>query len=84
MLVLPGGLAGIEENLAWIAGNLAPTVTISLLAQYRPAHRVPRVEQLADLDRSISRDEWQRAVAALEQHMTGDRTMCTLVKSVFL
>ena len=81
MLVLPERLAGIEENLAWIAGNLAPTVTISLLAQYRPAHHVPRVEQLAELNRGISRREWRRAVAALEQHMEGDRHH---VQGVFL
>ena len=73
MLVLPEGLAGIEENLAWIAHNLAPTVTISLLAQYRPAHRVPGTPDLADLDRGISRSEWQRAVTAFETHMEGDR-----------
>jgi len=81
MLVLPGGLAGIEANLDWIANNLAPTITISLLAQYRPAHRVPRVEQLADLARGIDREEWQRAVAALEEHMEGDRNH---VQGVFL
>jgi putative pyruvate formate lyase activating enzyme len=73
MLVLPEGLAGIEENLAWISHNLSPTVAISLLAQYRPAHRVPRVEALADLARGITRNEWRRAVAALEEHMEGDR-----------
>jgi putative pyruvate formate lyase activating enzyme len=73
MLVLPEGSAGIEENLAWIARTLAPTVTISLLAQYRPAHRVPRVPDLAGLDRGINRDEWRRAVTALEAHMEGDR-----------
>jgi putative pyruvate formate lyase activating enzyme len=73
MLVLPEGLAGIEENLAWIASNLSPMVTISLLAQYRPAHRVPRTSELSDLDRGISRAEWRRAVAALETHMEGDR-----------
>jgi len=73
MLVLPGGFAGIEENLAWIARNLAPTVTISLLAQYRPAHRVPRTPELADLNRGINHEEWRWAVAALEEHMEGDR-----------
>ena len=73
MLVLPEGLAGIEENLAWIALNLAPTVTISLLAQYRPAHRVPKIEELANIARGINQEEWQRAVTALEQHMKGDR-----------
>ncbi len=73
MLVLPGGLAGIEDSLSWIARTLSPTVTISLLAQYRPAHRVPRTPELADLDRGINRDEWRRAVTALEAHMEGDR-----------
>jgi putative pyruvate formate lyase activating enzyme len=72
MLVLPGGLAGVEDNLAWIARTLSPTVTISLLAQYRPAHRVPRTPDLADLDRGISRNEWRRAVSALESHMEGE------------
>jgi putative pyruvate formate lyase activating enzyme len=73
MLVLPGGLAGIEESLAWIAGELSPKVAVSLLAQYRPAHRVPCTPELADLDRAISRDEWRQAVEALERHMEGDR-----------
>jgi putative pyruvate formate lyase activating enzyme len=73
MLVLPEGLAGIGENLAWIARTLSPTVAISLLAQYHPAHRVPRNPGLANLDRGISRGEWRRAVAALEEHMEGDR-----------
>jgi len=73
MLVLPEGLAGIEENLEWIARNLSPRVTISLLAQYRPAHRVPGSADLHDLDRRISREEWRRAAAALTEHMEGNR-----------
>jgi putative pyruvate formate lyase activating enzyme len=73
MLVLPEGLAGIEDNLEWIARNLSPRVTISLLAQYRPAHRVPGRTDLHDLDRRISREDWRRAVEALTEHMEGDR-----------
>jgi putative pyruvate formate lyase activating enzyme len=73
MLVLPEGLAGIEENLEWISQHLSPTVAISLLAQYHPANRVPHTPELVDLDRPISRDEWRRAVAALTEHMEGDR-----------
>jgi putative pyruvate formate lyase activating enzyme len=73
MLVLPESLAGIEENLEWIARNLSRRVTISLLAQYHPAHRVPRTPDLADLNRAVNRDEWRRAVAALAEHMEGDR-----------
>jgi putative pyruvate formate lyase activating enzyme len=73
MLVLPEGLAGIEENIEWIARNLSPRVTISLLAQYHPANRVRGNSSLHDLDRRISTTEWRRAVAALCEHMEGDR-----------
>lgn len=73
MLVLPEHLAGIEENLSWLAQNLSPEVAISLLAQYRPAHRVPRSPGLEDLDRTITRDEWRCAVESLHRHMQGNR-----------
>jgi putative pyruvate formate lyase activating enzyme len=73
LLVLPEGLGGVEANLAWIARALSPTVAVSLLAQYRPSHRVPRSPDFAELDRGISREEWNRAMAALEKHMEGDR-----------
>ena len=72
MLVLPGNLAGIQDNLRWLAHNLAPTVAVSLLAQYRPAHRVPRSPTFSDLNRPITRDEWHQAVDALKKHMGGD------------
>jgi putative pyruvate formate lyase activating enzyme len=81
LLVLPEGLGGVEANLAWIARTLSPTVAISLLAQYHPSHRVPGSADFGDLDRAISREEWQRAVAALEKHMEGDRHH---VQGVFL
>jgi putative pyruvate formate lyase activating enzyme len=73
MLVLPDGLAGIESSIAWVAETLSPKVAISLLAQYRPAHRVARTHDYPDLERRISADDWRRAVLALEQHMAGDR-----------
>jgi len=73
MLVLPEHLAGIEANLDWIAQNLSSTVAISLLAQYRPAHRVPRSSIFADLNRPITREEWHQAVDSLEKRMEGDR-----------
>ena len=73
MLVLPESLAGVEENLEWVSRTLSPSVAISLLAQYRPAHRVPRSRALSDIDRTLTRDEWRRAVEALEQHMEGER-----------
>jgi uncharacterized Fe-S radical SAM superfamily protein PflX len=73
MLVLPENLAGIEANLEWIAAALSPRVAISLLAQYRPAHRVHSSVDFAPIQRGITRDEWRQAVEALETHMEGDR-----------
>jgi putative pyruvate formate lyase activating enzyme len=73
MLVLPQGLAGIEESLAWVARELSPRVAISLLAQYHPAHRVLSTDDFPELARRISPEEWRAAVAALERYMAGDR-----------
>ena len=73
MLVLPDGLAGIDDSLAWVAHDLSPTVAISLLAQYHPAHRVRTTGDFPDLARRISPAEWRAAVAAVERHMVGER-----------
>jgi putative pyruvate formate lyase activating enzyme len=73
MLVLPGGAAGTAENLRWVSRQLSPQVAISLLAQYRPAHRVIGSRDYPDLTRRISAGEWRTAVEALETHMSGDR-----------
>jgi putative pyruvate formate lyase activating enzyme len=73
MLVLPEGLAGIDESLEWVSRTLSPMVAISLLAQYRPAHRVRSSGDYPDLGRCLTAPEWAAAVAALERHMTGDR-----------
>jgi len=73
MLVLPNQLAGIEESLEWISENMSPRVAISLLAQYRPSHRVVRTHDYPELERRISGDEWRNAVDAVLTHMEGDR-----------
>ena len=73
MLILPGGLAGVEANLEWVARELSPELAISLLAQYRPAHRVVSSSAFGDLRRGITADEWQAAARALRRHMEGDR-----------
>ncbi len=73
MLVLPDNLAGIEKNIEWIAAELSPKIAVSLLAQYRPSHRVLRLNEFRDLDRRITAAEWRQAADALRRHMTGDR-----------
>ncbi len=53
-LILPNGLAGSEESLTWLARDLSSTVTVSIMSQYTPMHRAPRVPLLS---RKITADE---------------------------
>jgi putative pyruvate formate lyase activating enzyme len=73
MLVLPDNLAGIDDSLAWAARELSPRVAVSLLAQYRPAHRVLHTRAFPELARGITAAEWRQAVDSLRRHMEGER-----------
>jgi putative pyruvate formate lyase activating enzyme len=66
MLVLPNGVAGVGESLAWIAETLSPRVAISLMAQYYPIHRAAKDARYAALSREIAAEEWEEALAQLE------------------
>jgi putative pyruvate formate lyase activating enzyme len=72
VLVLPGDLAGVERSLEWMADHLSPRVAISLLAQYRPAHRAAGTTSFPELARPITGGEWHAAVTALERIMEGN------------
>jgi len=62
-MVLPGGLAGTAEVLEWIARELSPTVHVSLLSQYFPAHRSLGHPLLG---RKLSWEEYDAAMASFE------------------
>ena len=68
VLVLPNGVAGVGESLAWIAETLSPKVAISLMAQYYPIHRAAGAERYAALNRSITAAEWAEALSTLESN----------------
>jgi putative pyruvate formate lyase activating enzyme len=61
-LVLPNGLAGSEESLTWLAKEISPAVTVSVMSQYSPAYRAGRVPLLS---RSISAAEYMTVVNLL-------------------
>ena len=61
-LVLPNGLAGSEESLTWLAKELCPTVTVSIMSQYIPMHRATRIPLLS---RKISSDEYETVLQLL-------------------
>lgn len=62
-MVLPGGIAGTGPVLQWIAQELSPTVHVSLLAQYFPAHRALGHPLLG---RKLTWEEYEAAIAAFE------------------
>jgi putative pyruvate formate lyase activating enzyme len=61
-LILPNDLAGSEESLRWLAKEVSPKVTVSLMAQYYPTHRA---KQHPLLSRIINASEYGAALKAL-------------------
>jgi putative pyruvate formate lyase activating enzyme len=63
-LVLPESGAGTRETLAWIAEHLGRETHISLMRQYFPAYRAA---ETPGLERKLTDEEYEDAVAALEE-----------------
>lgn len=58
-LILPDGLAGSRQTLKWLASELSPEITVSIMSQYHPAYRARQYPSLA---RTIRRAEYQEVV----------------------
>jgi len=67
LLVLPGGLAGEEDSLRWLAAELSPEVAVSLMSQYRPTHRAADPDLPEALARRLSAREYRRALEVLRE-----------------
>ncbi len=61
-LILPNGLAGSHESLAWLVNEVSPEVTVSVMAQYYPTHRALKIPELA---RKITVPEYEEVVGLL-------------------
>lgn len=64
-LVLPGGLAGTEQVLAFLAQEISPHTYLNLMDQYRPCYRADEYPPLA---RTITAEEYQEARALAKRH----------------
>jgi putative pyruvate formate lyase activating enzyme len=62
-MILPQGLAGTRQVLGWIANQLSPSVHVSLMAQYFPAHRAVGHPSLG---RKVSGAEYLDALEAFD------------------
>ncbi|MFC2020363.1 radical SAM protein [Chloroflexota bacterium] len=63
-LILPNGLSGSGESLNWLVSQVSPEVTVSIMSQYFPAHRAPKIPALS---RKITLSEYEEVVKLLER-----------------
>ena len=64
-LVLPGGLAGTEGVLKFIAQELSVDTYINVMDQYRPCYKA---SDRPPLNRKITDKEWQEALALAKKY----------------
>ncbi|MFC1957226.1 radical SAM protein [Chloroflexota bacterium] len=63
-LILPNGLSGSRESLTWLAEEVSPAVTVSIMSQYFPSHRAWRIPALA---RTLSAPEYSEVVELVDR-----------------
>jgi putative pyruvate formate lyase activating enzyme len=63
-LVLPNQLAGSEESLTWLAEEVSPAVTVSIMSQYYPSHRALRIPALS---RTLTTAEYAGVLRLVER-----------------
>ncbi len=63
-LVIPGGLAGSGESLTWLARDVSPHVTLSLMAQYFPSHKASHMPLLS---RRITAQEYVDVIGVVQE-----------------
>ncbi len=63
-LILPNGLAGSEESLTWLARELSPQVTVSIMSQYLPTYSALGIPELS---RTITVAEHKAVVRLLDR-----------------
>jgi putative pyruvate formate lyase activating enzyme len=59
-LVLPGGIAGTDKVLAFLAGEISRGTYLNLMDQYRPCYRA---DEYPEIDRPITSEEFREALA---------------------
>ncbi len=63
-LILPNDIAGTGESLKWLAQDVSPAITVSLMSQYHPTHRA---RDYSKLSRHINAAEYEKALQIMEE-----------------
>ena len=67
LLILPNDLAGLRATLEWIRDTLSPRVTLSVMSQYYPTHKVSE-DHFPLLNRRIRPGEYAKVLEWLESY----------------
>jgi putative pyruvate formate lyase activating enzyme len=62
---MPGGVAGTDRVLAFLAAEISTGTYLNLMAQYRPYYRAG---EFPEIDRPVSAAEFQEALALAARH----------------
>ncbi len=65
-LILPNGIAGSTDALGWLAREVSPGVSVSIMSQYYPAHRAAG-RRYPELARKVTLEEYQEVVDLVEK-----------------
>jgi putative pyruvate formate lyase activating enzyme len=63
-LVLPGGIAGTDRVLAFLANEISRNTYLNLMDQYRPCYRA---DECPEIDRPITTEEYREMLATAER-----------------
>ena len=63
-LILPNEIAGSGESLSWLAREVSPAVTVSIMAQYYPVHKAVNKRLLS---RTISQSEYDEVLKLMDE-----------------
>lgn len=63
-LILPHELSGSRDSLTWLAQEISPHVTVSIMSQYYPTHLAP---QIPELGRKISISEYSEVLRLVDE-----------------
>jgi putative pyruvate formate lyase activating enzyme len=63
-LVLPNGIAGSRESLTWLVNEVSRGVAVSIMAQYHPAHRAYRYNEI---NRRLLPEEYEEVIRLVEE-----------------
>ena len=63
-LVLPNGVAGTEQVMQFLAREISPDTYVNIMDRYQPVYRAG---EYPELNRAITREEYEAAIAAARQ-----------------